>query len=280
VALNWDLPVGDFSYVRVVRSHLGFPLHLQDGVIVYQGRGDDYLDRDILSQYSPAYYTAFVVDAYGNVSSGAIARAYAAAKEGGPDFVPIGGGEAQLPVVPNTPEDTVVTRSPDLGVDIKMPDVLDIILEQAANRYTFADLKLLLESEIPFRISIPVEAITVNLKTIIVSISDPTDSRKTYSFLLRINKDRTAYVATVAPFGIEGTSQVIIDIYDYKSKVVGTYKKPVQFVAGKSTVVVPIFPDLIIQKGLPFVVSAFIITLLGVLILLIYRRRRAEPPLS
>jgi len=276
VALTWDSPQTDFSYVRIVRSHLGFPLHLQDGAIIYQGRGSDFIDKDVLSQYSPAYYTAFVVDAYGNVSSGAIARAYATISGEGPGFVPIEVGSSTLPVVPGTPDGTVVTRSPELGDGIKLPDVSDIIIEQGAERYTFADTKLLLESGVPFRISIPADAITVNLKTIIVSMSDPTDSRKMYSFLLRINKDKTSYDAIAAPFGIEGMSQVIIDIYDYKSGVVGTYKKTISFKAGESAdKTVPIFPDLIIQKGLPIAAAASAFTLLGILFFLFYRRRRS-----
>jgi hypothetical protein len=138
----------------------------------------------------------------------------------------------------------------------------------------------LLEAGTPFRISIPVDAITVNLKTIIVSMSDPTDSRKMYSFLLRINKGKTAYEAVAAPFGIEGMSQVIIDIYDYKSGVVGTYKKTIGFETEKPSETIPIFPDLIIQKGLPIILSASILTLLGLLIFLFYRRRRSETQLS
>lgn len=75
VRLSWQNPV-DISSVRIVRSHLGFPSHPQDGVIIYQGAGESFIDKDILDEHSPVYYTAFTYDAAGNVSSGSLVRVY------------------------------------------------------------------------------------------------------------------------------------------------------------------------------------------------------------
>lgn len=279
VKLEWESPPSDYQYVRIVRNHLGFPVHAQDGVIIYQGKGDTYTDSAILQQFSPAYYTAFVVDMYGNVSSGAIARAYAYDVSGVPTDAPsipsdIQGREEQ----PGVPEGTSVVIDPVLQGDARMPDLSEILIVQGAEDFTFGDAELVLDSNQSFIISIPKDAVTVNLKTIIVSITDPTDSRKSYSFLLRINKEKTAYEAAVAALLVEGVSQVIIDVYDYKSGVVGTYKKTILFAGAKSAVKeVPIFPDLLIKKGLPLIPFLFVPPLLWLFVVFCRRRKKNLP---
>jgi hypothetical protein len=44
--------------------------------VVYSGAGNSARDIVILAEYSPVYYTAFVIDSDDRVSSGAVARAY------------------------------------------------------------------------------------------------------------------------------------------------------------------------------------------------------------
>jgi hypothetical protein len=220
-----------------------------------------------------------VVDAYGNVSSGAIARAYVQDGNEGPTDAPLIPADTEnLEEQPGTPEGVSVAIDPVLQGDAKMPDLSEIRVTQGKDSYTFADAGLTLGSNQPFVISIPKDAITVNLKTIIASITDPTDSRKSYSFLLRINKDKTAYEAAVAALQVEGVSQITIDIYDYKSGVVGTYKKSITFTAGKPLAKeVPIFPDLLIKKGVPLIPFIFVPLLLGLLVMF-YRRRKKNLP--
>jgi VIT1/CCC1 family predicted Fe2+/Mn2+ transporter len=73
---------------------------------------------------------------------------------------------------------------------------------------------------------------------------------------------------------VEGISRVTIDIYDYKSAVVGTYIKSITFTDTGSQAVVPIFPDLLIEKGLPILLVATPLALISFLIFFFYRRRR------
>lgn len=245
VQLAWELPaVNDIAYVRIVRSHLHFPFYPQDGAIVYQGTGTTFNDAAILEQYSPVYYTAFVVDRAGNVSSGAIAKVYAG---GSGVIVRPGEGEVSQPgkeAVDEPSSDGFIPGIP-APAGTKMPDLSDIYIIQQSITKTFADSDIKLDSKQPFTLSIPKGVISNNLKTIIVTLTDPTDSRRTSSFLLRINKDTTAYETVVAPLDLEGTSRIIIDIYDYEAAVVGTYQKTIMF---KQTVseAIPIFPDRLI----------------------------------
>lgn len=276
VRLSWEILFRDeSSSIRIVRSHLGFPTHLSDGAVVYQGRGTSIVDEDILARYSPVYYTAFVVDAEGNVSSGAVTLVYAAGPgtPGTTGGFPATPGSSQQP--PFSTEDTAyASTSPSLPVGTRMPDVSEIFVIQNGVRKSFADQLLALNSADTFTLSIPKDAVFDSLKTIIVTLTDPTDTKQTYSFLLRLNKDKTAYEAVLSPLQVEGISRCTIDIYDYKSAVVGTYIKSISFTDMTMEEVLPIFPDLLIKKGLPILLVAGLPALFVLFIFSFYRRRQ------
>jgi hypothetical protein len=274
VRLSWEIPfTNTVAMVRIVRSHLGFPVHPQDGVIIYQGTGQALIDKDILLEHSPVYYTAFVYDTAGNVSSGAVVRVYRAQEgESGIGSLvtspPTGDGQIAI-------EEGFASTSPRLPADVKMPDLSQILIVQNGTTLSLAEPKLALSSGQQFVVSIQREAITVNLKTIIATLTDPTDSRKTYSVLLRLNKEKTAYEAVIAPLAVVGRSQITVDVYDYSAAVVGTYKKTITFIDEGSAVEVPIFPDLLIAKGLPILLGV-LCALLGFLLFFLFFKRQKK----
>jgi len=275
VDLSWQLPAKQtYQYVRIVRSYLGFPLSPNDGEVVYQGGAEHVTDSDILKQYSPVYYTAFVVDDFGNVSSGAVAKVYAGATG---VAVPTPSVNPAPQATSSTPSSDGFTKGDGYSKEVRMPDMAEIFLIQNGNKNTFADQDLHLDAFLPFTLSIPKQAITEDLKSIIVTLTDPTDSRMTSSFLLRINKDKTAYEAVVAPLEREGISRMVIDIYDYHAKVVGSYQKTITFSGLYHTVSLPFFPDRILlffaQDWIPFVGG---VTIAGLFFVMWRRRRKAE----
>jgi hypothetical protein len=154
-----------------------------------------------------------------------------------------------------------------------MPDVSEIFVIQNGVKKSFADHILALNSTDTFILSISKDAVFESLKTIIVTLTDPTDTKQTYSFLLRLNKDKTAYEAVLSPLLVEGVSRCTIDIYDYQSAVVGTYIKSITFTDTGRAAAVPIFPDLLIQKGLPILLVVLLPALFGLFIFFFYRRR-------
>jgi hypothetical protein len=275
VRLSWNTPQEAYAYVRLVRSHLGFPGHPQDGAVIYQGKGTEFLDTDVLRQFSPAYYTLFVVDAAGNVSSGAVAVVYATINDSDAGtFDTLLPGTEPLDVGEPT-EDATASTSPALPPGTRLPELSQIYITQGGITTSMAERLVSVRSDESFLVSIPKAAVFENLKTIIVTVTDPTDSRMAYSFMLRINKDKTAYEGVFAPLGVDGVSRIRVDIYDFKAGIVGTYKKNITFVSTKE--MVPIFPDLIIKQGLPIMAmisSGFVIVAL--LLLLRRLRRRVE----
>ncbi len=273
VKLAWSVPDEvDVASIRIVRSHLGFPAHSQDGIVVYQGLGSQVVDTNILQQYSPVFYSAFVIDTSGNVSSGAVARVYALPEGTSDDSMP-------SPPIPTgtdqeIKEETIASTSPSVAPGTRMPSLDEIFLQQKDSRQSLGVQSILLDSESVFLLTIPKQAVSENLKTIIASLTDPSDSRRTFSFMLRLNKDQTAYEAVLPPTQLEGKSRLIIDIYDYESLIVANYQKTIEFKKGEQGTLAPIFPDRIIITLVNYWWLYISPILLFLILLLIYRRRR------
>lgn len=126
-------------------------------------------------------------------------------------------------------ESTMSIDEERLTVDMKMPQLSDIYVSQLDKTFSMLESPIELSYQNNFVVEIPVQAVSGNLKSIILNVLDPTDNRRAYSYLLRINNDRTAYVATVPAFNVLGDSQLKVEIYDYEAYVVGSYQTPVKF---------------------------------------------------
>lgn len=226
VELSWQFPPAeDISHVRIVRSHLGFPEHPHNGAIVYQGQREQIRDVGALRQYSPIYYTAFVYDTDGNVSSGAIVLVYAAATNGDGVALPPGVGATMRP----TDQATSSVNLERVTVDMQFPELGDITVRQGQLLFTMLDRDMTLSAEYPFVLSVPIDTVAGNLKSLIATIVDPTHNRQQVSYLLRLNHDGTAYEARIAAPGVAGESQLLLEIYDYEAFVVADYQTPLWF---------------------------------------------------
>lgn len=197
VVLNWKNPdISDFAYVRVIGNDYFYPLDRTDGWFVYEGDSQEIIDERVLD--SQRFYTVFVYDKVGNRSSGAV---------------------------------TQVSRSPLLSEEpVTNPD---LVFDPYAN-FDFSKLEVyqngqLLprfndtvtidrKGDITFRI--PYQVLPENLKTIILTLSDPGDKTKTVSLLLAINTDRTAYEASILGLSQLGYYETTISIYDYSAQIV------------------------------------------------------------
>jgi hypothetical protein len=234
VRANWELPLGipTDARVRVVRSHLGFPGALDDGVVVYEGRGVTALDESAFTAGDIAYYTAFVIDPNGLVSSGAVSLIRNSDDASLPgDF----GNSSLGNNGDGTSIDTSSTTNNQVPPDPNMPQPQDIFVSQDGVTYSFASSTIPLAGDELFFVSIPANKIVGAFKTIVVTLDDPRGSGKNFSFLLRLNNTQTEYTATIAPVQIAGTSALLVDVYDYNAKVVGSYRTQLEFTKARGT---------------------------------------------
>lgn len=73
VQFTWDNPdLNDFRRVRIVRSSSSYPSSLSEGKVIFSGDREYHFDTNI-EQKETYYYSAFVEDTSGNLSSGAVA---------------------------------------------------------------------------------------------------------------------------------------------------------------------------------------------------------------
>lgn len=202
--LTWDNPSDtDFSYVRIVRNHLFYPTDQYDGFVAYQGNAESFYDREPLLENKIQYYTVFSYDKKGNISSGAvvIARLSQDASEAVADT-----------------SSTVRLQSSD--IELIQEGVL--IDSQAV------------DADIPLTFRIAYQKLPEHLKTITITLTHPLDTKTEFSFLLKINKDKTYYEATIAPLNLVGLYPVTVAVFDYQLKQLYTAYKPI-FVSRSDT---------------------------------------------
>jgi hypothetical protein len=81
-----------------------------------------------------------------------------------------------------------------------------------------------------FTISVDYYKMPEVLKTIGVTFQKEDDPQKTFSFLLTLNKEKTAYEATISPTLEEGTYKVIVYLVNYQDETIRKYSGQVAIV--------------------------------------------------
>lgn len=254
VVLSWlNLFMNPDYYVRVVRSHLFYPSNIQDGAVVYEGKAESFVDRDALAVRSPQYYTIFVRSSSGGVSSGAIARAYLASATAGE--------------VPTTPPPSTIP--PDIGDDTILA-AADISIVQNEQKQMF-DGEITLNKGIPYVISIPYTAVAKNLKSIIVTVQNPTNQKELSAYLLKLNQTGDAYTALIPGPAVIGTAGIMVEVFDYEQATVRRLSTTISFI--DTAIPIPFFPDRLILYVTYLLILCLIV---WCFLFLLMRRRRKK----
>ena len=206
ILLKWNNPISPtFSEVRIVRSKSFYPSDPSDGEVVYEGAEQVFEDSDVEAG-TRYYYTLFAKDLNGNFSSGILASAR----------IQIAGE-----LIPSE-ENTFPNLPPASNVDplITALTFFDFDFIQNGARLSSVNGKesVLIDGTKDLTVSLDYRKVPEVLKTIAITLTDPTDSEKTFSFLLRVNKDKTLYTATIGALGNSGIYKVNISIVDYKNR--------------------------------------------------------------
>ena len=266
VVLQWLLPENiPIKSIRVVRSHLGFPADINDGAIVFEGIDTTLKDKGALKFYPSQYYSVFVIGTDGTISSGAVVLVRQN------EEVVIESGESVSTTTSSSslPSQSEIEKIPLFGLGLD-----NIILKQGERAFSFLSEDINLIDTQEFSISIPRTALPEHLKSIIVTLLDPTDQRRSYSFLLRINKEGKSYQATIAPLNVVGASRLQVEVFDFDRKLVGRYRKPIDFVSLPVTVAPVIFPDAIFATAKEtWPILTGMILVIGFIMFLLWRRK-------
>ncbi len=205
ITLNWTNPSSlTFDSVRLVRSDKFFPRDVFDGETIYEGKVNSFVDShvEIGTTY---YYAIFAKDSNGEYSSGALTQARIGIH-----------GESEV----QTNSDPFANISVLRNVD---PLIANLALSgfdfmQSGIKLINIGNSIVIDGSKNLVISLEYEKVPEILKTIAITLIDPDDSTKVFPFLLRVNKDKTAYEATLAPLGKSGVYQMKIIVLDYKNQ--------------------------------------------------------------
>ena len=212
VQLKWQNPLdSDLEGVRIFKSQKFFPINpeSQDDLIVFDEKKESFVDANI-EPGEIYYYTAFSYDYEGNFSSGAFVAIKS--KIPGEEEPPFEG----LPEFPETPAEQV----PSIIQDLEFKDF--DFFQQGEKIDVLKDKIVSIEQGTPFIASIDYEKLPEVFKTIVVTLEKPpsigNENSTFFSFLLRINPDKTDYLANIqAPE--PGKYPITINILDIKNRV-------------------------------------------------------------
>jgi hypothetical protein len=132
-----------------------------------------------------------------------------------------------FPVQPD-PETIVLWQRPT----IRMPDPNEIEVYQAGRTKTFIDRGITVRADLDTLVRVPQSSVASHLKSLVVTVLDPTDERKSYAFLLRLATDGEYYEGIIPPAQVVGETWIYLDIYDYQASVVGRYQSQLTFTDG------------------------------------------------
>ncbi len=194
--LTWQNPAdSDFKEIKIFRSEKFYPQEPQDGTLIYIGDGNEVEDLNLING-KKYYYTAFAYDLAGNRSSGALASGVPGIAEI-PEKPPI-----KPPIGPAPPE-------------VEKINLKDFDFQQAEKKiFPTNNNTLILNPDVPLKISIDYGKVPEVLKTIMLTLQQ---GDKYFSFLLKINSDKTKYLATIAP-PQPGVYPLSIYVLDYKEQ--------------------------------------------------------------
>jgi hypothetical protein len=202
IILSWENPPDtDFEKVRVVRNNAFFPSDTVDGYVVYEGSRDQVRDAGAAQEAGVRYYSVFSYDVLGNVSSGAVLRVEVS-RDG--------------QVVADTSFPVDATKN-EMGLTFEYVQFIQdgVPVSRIGDSVSVDGSKQL-------TVSIPYGVFPEHLKTILVVVREnQSKDARSFMFLLRVNREKTAYEGTLAPFGVSGYFPVQVSVFDYKTQQIG-----------------------------------------------------------
>ncbi len=265
--LQWKNPTDiDFDGVRITKSTQFYPRDPFEGKIVYEGKGNYVTDVDVKPGVT-YYYAVFSKDDHGNYSSGALAV--------GQVLIVTPTGQVITPTSTNPFENPIPSKNID--PKIQKISLIDFDFSQQSQKVSFSAGSVKIHNEAT-KISIAYDKFPENLKTIGVTVKDPYDNNSQFTFLLKINKNKTAYEATIGKFERGGVYSFEVVILDYNrqalKKIDGTFVVPQETVVAKSVAPTSKRKESQYDYVIPLLILILIFVAIVLLLNLIYRKIR------
>lgn len=234
ITLSWQNPPDpDFKAVKIMRSAKFYPASPEEGILIYDGKGVSFVDTSLVNGMR-YYYTAFAYDKIGNYASGAIVSAIPFKIKPPPPPPPLPPPE-EITTEEECMEagyywyDNACHLTPE---EIPPPEIEKLTLkdfdfwQEGKKLPLIEEEKIKAKTEKSLTISIDYGKVPEVLKTMLVTLEK---EEKLFSFLLRVNPEKTAYLATLVLPEESGIYPLTLTTLDYKNQ---TLKK----ISGELTV--------------------------------------------
>jgi hypothetical protein len=256
ITLTWKNPVSDnFKSVTIVRNLEFFPFNINDGEIIYQGKGEYFVDKG-LTQGKDYYYAIFAEGLNGSWSSGAIA--YAKIK------------------IPSVAEEPVEILEPDTDVpasrDLKFND-FDFYSE-GEKLFLINENKLEMGSGKILTASIAKEKVPENYKKMIVKLQT---AENNFYYLFSLSGSGVVYSTSFLIPENGGSYLITILFIDEKNKIIAKADGELLILSDKEISFVKKIDILFwVKTNINIFIFILILLFLLILLLLLFKRRKAK----
>ncbi len=206
IKLDWRMATGqEDDTVRIVRSIDFYPTDINEGETIFEGANQSSTIDSEVTKGVRYYYTLFIKDENGKYSSGAVA-----------DAIILLEGQVE-------PEGDLfdrLSKAPYVDPRIASLTLNDFVFSQPDREdfSTSGGENLFVEGDKNLTIKLSYDRVPEILKTVAITLADPDDQTRKFTFLLKVNDEKTFYAATIAPLGRSGEYKLSIAIVDYKNQ--------------------------------------------------------------
>ncbi len=221
VALFWINPlIEDLDRIVISRSETFYPKSSGEGVIVYSGKDESFVDTD-LDNGTKYYYSVFSFDLKGNISSGAVVSAVPSKAES-PEKPPEAAPEepvaptekpsessSEKPEVPPPPP-------PEIPPEIEKITIDDYIFLQDGVKINLKEGKIEVDPGKEIIVSIDAKKIPEEVGSIMIIL---TRENEEYSYLMKKDESRGIYSASIK-LASSGSFDLTIALLDKDNKII------------------------------------------------------------
>ncbi len=216
VKLVWDNP---YNYrVQLLRSNFFYPQNESEGLVIYEGYGNHFLDLKALKQHETVYYTLFFYNELGERSSGALA---VVSRAGGQTTDP-----GKTPDTGGSKPDTGGSLPGGSAEGYLFPPLIRVAQNHATS--SLVESPVALKTHSPYLFYINKTDLPTGIKTILLTLGDKNKSERT-TYLLSLNEEGGRYEAYLPAVLSTARYEVKVALYDYSRRVVETVTAELHF---------------------------------------------------
>lgn len=206
ILLKWTNP-GNLNLVsfKIVRSDKFYPIDMNDGETIYEGNDNNVIDHDVVSGVK-YYYALFTKNINGQYSSGVLTSA----------IIKRIGDNSYTPVASKPFED--VKMANNISAVFKELTLADFDFIQQGKIINHSENIIPIDGKKNLTVRLKYSKVPEILKTIAVTLTNPDDQSEVFTFLLRVNKTKTYYEASIAPLKRSGDYKLNLVVLDFQNQ--------------------------------------------------------------